>query len=75
MKNTLHQIEKSMYTTVAQQNLLELLEKYEPQAKIYTDGSKSDREVGFGIFLFLFYKKKSNQSDTYGCYTDPEESF
>jgi hypothetical protein len=23
----------------------------------------------------VFFLKKSNQSDTYGCYTDPEESF
>jgi hypothetical protein len=26
-------------------------------------------------FFFFFFLKKSNQSDTYGCYTDPEESF
>jgi hypothetical protein len=25
--------------------------------------------------FFFFFFKKSNQSDTYGCYTDPEESF
>jgi hypothetical protein len=29
------------------------------------------------VFLFfsLKKKKKSNQADTYGCYTDPEKSF
>jgi hypothetical protein len=26
-------------------------------------------------FLVYINLKKSNQSDTYGCYTDPEESF